>query len=350
MIARRGVLAVAVVTALPVVHARPFAAAAQTEPCRFGPLAFEKLTTLLANDQALKGVRPPFAYARYVQDCGVTFIPDDPQTAQLRQLEAPDDLISLLRPPSGPSAGSSWTPLTDRREMRWVGPGTFTMGSPAGEPGRGPDEDESNVTIETGFWLVRTEVTNEAFRRFVIAKPEWARDAIGGEYLHDWTGSDYPAGAGNRPVAYVTWSAAVAYAAWAGKRLPTEAEWEYAARAGSSGPYWWGGADFQPNRANRGDQPWDVDQQPAMNGWGFFDMLGNVWEWTSSAYASYPYRADAREDPTASGPRVVRGGAFGSNPAFLRAAKRHALDPSSAVVNVGFRCAFPPLKRGPAGP
>jgi formylglycine-generating enzyme required for sulfatase activity len=78
-------------------------------------------------------------------------------------------------------------------------------------------------------------------------------------------------------------------------------------------------------------------------------MLGNVWEWTSTAYASYPYRDDGREDPARPGPRVVRGGSFGGNVAFLRAAKRHALDPASAVVNVGFRCAFPLVKRASTG-
>jgi formylglycine-generating enzyme required for sulfatase activity len=322
--------------------------ATQQDQCRFNALTLEKMKSLLANDKELKGVKAPFAYFKYVTDCGVTFVPDDKDLLDLRGLEAPADVLALLVPPANPSSGSVWTPLTDRREMRWVSQGSFTMGSPATEAGRGADEDANEVAIDNGFWLDRTEVTNEAYRRFVLAKPEWAKDKVGGSYLQDWTGSDFPAGAATRPVAFVTWNAAVEYARWAGKRLPTEAEWEYAARAGNSGPYWWAGTDFQAARANKGDQPWAVGRQPAMNDWGFFDMLGNVWEWTSTAYASYPYRDDGREDPAGSNPRVVRGGAFGGNVTYLRAAKRHKLDPATAVVNVGFRCAFPPVKRATA--
>jgi formylglycine-generating enzyme len=274
-----------------------------------------------------------------LEACGTSFILDDAGRRDLLARGASAALIDLLLPPPNPAPFATWRPLTDRREMRWVSPGAFTMGSPTGESGRGPDEDPRQVTIDAGFWLDRNEVTNEAYQRFVMARPDFAKHRIGGSYLQDWNGTDFPGGAGQRPVTFVTWQAATEYARWAGKRLPTEAEWEYAARAGTTGPYWWGGAEFQPTRANNGDQPWSVGQELSMNGWGFFDMLGNVWEWTSTSRPGGELAASQR---------IVRGGAFGGHPAFLRAAKRHALDPARAAINVGFRCAFSSAGRASA--
>jgi formylglycine-generating enzyme required for sulfatase activity len=304
------------------------------------PCDFPSALTLVDIVTMLNGVRDA-RLRQQVEACGTNFILEEQGKRALTDLRASAALIEMLMAPANPTAESNWKPLTDRREMRWVVSGSFSMGSPATEAGRGADEDANDVKIETGFWLDRTEVSNEAFQQFVKAKPEWAKDRIGGSYLNDWSGSNFPPGAGAKPVAFVTWGAAREYARWAGKRLPTEAEWEYAARAGTTGPYWWEGTEFQANRANQGELPWSVGQEPqAMNNWGLYDMLGNVWEWTSTSKQGYPYRDDGREDPARSGNRVVRGGSFDGNLAFLRAAKRYALDSASAVVNVGFRCAY----------
>ena len=311
-----------------VVGRQPSARALQ-DPCEYQALTLDKTKAFLPADKL--GV---FDLKDYIQRCGVTFILDEKGAAELRQMGAKPEVVSLLAPPSSPADNASWTPLTDRREMNWIASGAFTMGSPPDETGRKEDEVESRVTI-AGFWLDRTEVTNEAYRKFVMAQPErWAKGRVPGAegYLKTWTDNEFPAGQGKLPVVNVTWNSASAYAEWAGKRLPTEAEWEYAARAGRTSAYWWGSV-FQSDKANAADEPLAVGQESTKNPWGLFDMLGNVWEWTSCAYAG-------------SGDRVVRGGSFGGSGAFLRAAKRHHVDPKRAVLNVGFRCALPVGARG----
>jgi formylglycine-generating enzyme required for sulfatase activity len=321
---------------------RPSAQTAQ-DPCEFdGALALDQITTMV----------PSFSRGRIdligaIQRCGVKFILDDKGAAALKTAGATDKLIDMLMPPASATVNTSWTSYTDRREMGFVPAGEFRMGSPATEPGRKPDEEQNTVKIQADFWLDRDEVTNEAFQRFVKANPKWSKDQVGGQYLKEWIGDRFPANSNaNDSVVQVTWKAARAYAEWAGKRLPTEAEWEYAARANTQTAYWWGSA-FNSDKANADDQPWSTGPTGntlggAKNGWGFVNILGNVWEWTSSLNQPYPYRDDGRENPDAPGDRVVRGGSFGNDITFLRSARRHSLDPASALLNVGFRCALSP--------
>ena len=204
------------------------------------------------------------------------------------------------------------------------------MGSPLSDPDRtGTEEAQRPVEIKSGFWLDAHEVTNEAFLKFVQAQPDWRRSAADSktrhaDYLKLWASdSNYAVGAGQLPVQYVSWHAAKAYCTWANKRLPSEAEWEYAARAGSKGPFWWGGtsvADFDPTLANNGSSPWAVGRPDSRNPWGFFDILGNVSEWTADG--------------------LLRGGAIERRPAALRLSSRFR-PPNLAFTNVdyGFRCA-----------
>jgi formylglycine-generating enzyme required for sulfatase activity len=231
------------------------------------------------------------------------------------------------------------------REMVRIAKGTFYTGSPKDEAGRNSNEAVQHpAEMDHDFWMDATEVTNAAFQRFVRAQPEWQKDrapveTVEGRYLENWTGIDYPRDRAQHPVVFVTWFAARAYCAWAGKRLPTEAEWEYAARAGARTAFWWGDT-FDATKANwnrRSTEP--VGQPNHTNPWGLSDMLGNVFEWTSSLYFGTEYRAD-REDPNADGPRSALGGSYDSEaPKWLRSAYRWGRDPRTCIGLVGFRCA-----------
>jgi formylglycine-generating enzyme required for sulfatase activity len=280
-----------------------------------------------------------------IAGCGVTFVTDREMERQLRQAGATDQIIALLNPlPANPSTGDKWTPPIDRRDMVWVPQGDARLGSPATEADRENDEEWHALRLPSGFWFDTTEVTNRAYRQFVIAKPQWQKARIDrsmhdGGYLKDWKDNEFPPGDGDRPVVNVSWYAAAAYAAGAGKRLPTEAEWEYAARAGTMTVYWWGDT-FDPRHANASSTVQTVGAAAMRNQWGLADMAGNVWEWTSSLYQAYPYRSsDGREDPNGTGPRSVRGGSAANGARFLRPAKRHKLAPRITNDMVGFRCA-----------
>ena len=281
-----------------------------------------------------------------LERCGASFILDVDAAQRLRALGASDDLVALLTPPVDPEAGMRWKPPIDDQEMVWVSAGLYFLGSPETEEGREADETQHGVQMDRGFWLDVQEVTNEAYHRFILANPEWQKDQIAtdlhdGHYLQDWSGNDFPSGRATAPVVNVSWAAARAYTAWAGKRLPTEAEWEYAARAGTSSTYWWGDS-FDPNRVAS-----DASGSRATAGrrspWGLVDMIGGVWEWTSTLYSPfpYPYRADdGREDlDVADGTRVVRGGYWGSAPRFLRVANRSAEPQVTTGSTLGFRSA-----------
>lgn len=283
-----------------------------------------------------------------IERCGVSFILDVDAAQRLRSLGASDELVALISPPADPQRGARWTPPIDGQEMVWVSAGLYFLGSPEREEGREADETQHGVQMDRGFWLDVQEVTNEAYQRFILANPRWQKNQIAtdvhdGNYLKDWNGNDFPTGQATAPVVNVSWAAAGAYGVWAGKRLPTEAEWEYAARAGTSSTYWWGDS-FDPNRvsSDASDSPAPVERRSP---WGLVDMIGGVWEWTSTLYSPtlfpYPYRADdGREDlGVIDGRRVVRGGYWGSAPRFLRVANRSAEPQVTTGSTLGFRSA-----------
>src|SRR5207247_534587 len=108
--------------------------------------------------------------------CGVAFITDGDVEKRLREAGATDQIIAALKPPPGnPALGQKWTPPIDKREMVWIAAGEARIGSPAEEPDHRDDEGRHTVRIDRGFWLDSTEVTNDAYRRFVLAKPEWQK-------------------------------------------------------------------------------------------------------------------------------------------------------------------------------
>jgi formylglycine-generating enzyme required for sulfatase activity len=321
-------------------HAFP-RAAAQNEPLKCGrpPLTLGEVIELVSAGVEDKNIR------QHVANCGVDFILDDKERIRLRALGASDALLGALAPPVHPAVGEEWTSPVDRREMVWIEPGTFLMGSPEDEVGRDADEARHSVRIERGFWLDTMPVTYEAYSRFVVTNPAWDKDHVDrryhdGGYLKDWHGTSYPREKVDWPVTYVSWHAARAYAAWAGKRLPTEAEFEYACRAGSTTRYWWG-ETFEPARANNGPAIVASRQASHRNPWGLYDMLGNVWEWSSSLYRPYPYTGDdGRESPDSPADRAIRGGSWNQAAVFLRAANRNNASPVTSSDRLGFRCAW----------
>jgi formylglycine-generating enzyme required for sulfatase activity len=334
-LARRFGLAVAVVGTL--ATAAGLASQSGRQACAEPPLGIDDVVYMLQNDV------PPLRIRQRVESCGVTFIPGAAEVKRLRAAGASADLMAFLAPPASPSPGQAWTPPSDGRPMVWIPPGTLQMGTPDSESTRDADETIHTVPI-VGFWMDAGEVTNAAFRRFVIENSRWQKERIDralhdGSYLRDWNGNDFPSGEGDRPVVYVSWHAARAYAAWVGKRLPTEAEWEWAARAGTTGLYWWSGP-FDAARANNGAARLSARSASTRNPWGLHDMLGNVAEWVSSVYRPYPYRADdGREAASGSDPRSHRGGAWNQRDVFLRVANRNNAAPTTTTDQLGFRCA-----------
>jgi formylglycine-generating enzyme required for sulfatase activity len=204
----------------------------------------------------------------------------------------------------------------------------------------------------------RYEVTNGRFSEFVAANPTWGpaprSDTLTG-YLRHWSGGTYPEGMEAHPVAFVTWQAAQRFCRWAGGRLPTEAEWEFAARGRGGNEFPWGDERPSPDRANYGasglQRTTTVGHYPP-NSIGLHDMAGNVWEWLLDEWQP-SYSSDPRVDPVAGGivpddqipnirgRRVVRGASFGGSVVNLRTRWRDSHEVANAVAFVGFRCAYP---------
>jgi formylglycine-generating enzyme required for sulfatase activity len=204
----------------------------------------------------------------------------------------------------------------------WIPPGKFIMGcSPGdGECFSNNESPRHEVTITRGFWLGQTPVTEAAYSRFLKATGKYAESA-----------------SADLPVVNVSCDDAQKYCEWAGLRLPTEAEWEYAARGGTAGARYSNLDDIAWYRQNSGGKQHSVrSKQP--NDWGLYDMLGNVWEWVADWFEYY--EAEAVEDPT--GPsdgvnRVRRGGSWSDDPKSVRASYRFAVESSYRSLNFGFR-------------
>lgn len=249
--------------------------------------------------------------------------------------------------------------------------GTFRMGTPASAipelkrryqldvPGVFEDEVPDHVVTVGQFRLDRFETTNARFLEFVARHPEWSRaqipaDLHNGHYLEHWVEGAPPEGKRNHPVVYVTWHAAQSFCRWAGGRLPTEAEWEFAVRAGDDREFPWGSASPSARRANhagsRIDDTRPVGSYPA-NPLGLYDMAGNVWEFILDEWKP-GYSAEPQVDPIAGGPipadllsvlgrRVLRGASYGGGEVNLRTRWRDSHEVKNAVAFVGFRCAYP---------
>ncbi len=214
----------------------------------------------------------------------------------------------------------------------YLPPGAFMMGCSPGDDECGGDEKPAHqVTITKGFWMGQSEVTVGAYKRFASAAGGSMPESP--SFNRDW-------GNEQMPIGYVTWDEAQSYCRWAGGRLPTEAEWEYAARASSAEALYGLLDEIAWYDVNSGDQTHDVAQKRP-NSWGLFDMLGNVWEWVDDRYDENYYRSSPATDP--GGPskgstRVLRGGSWDGNAWNARVSNRFRYDPSYREVDLGLRC------------
>lgn len=219
----------------------------------------------------------------------------------------------------------------DGQPYVWIPPGEFQMGcSPDDDEGFDDEKPQHLVRIPRGFWLGQTPVTVGAYRRFVSAtawrapeKPEFSQTD-------------------EHPVVNVSWEDAAAYCEWAGGRLPTEAEWEYAARAGKSAARYGPIDEIAWYSENSGGQTHPV-RQLKPNDWGLYDMLGNVVEWVGDwyeedYYEKLPTPAIDPKGPSSGNYRVWRGGSWLLLPRFVRASVRLRNLPVVRVNSFGFRC------------
>jgi formylglycine-generating enzyme required for sulfatase activity len=240
-------------------------------------------------------------------------------------------------------------------EMILIPGGTFLMGSTQEgvqqaaswcgcDPSRFEDELYMHEVYVSSFYIEKYEVTNEQFMAFVEATG-YETDAEKKPEAHTWR-TEFTPGKENHPVVWMSWNDANAYCAWAGKRLPTEAEWEKAAR-GTDGRLWPWGNDWDNSRLNMGETRRKTTTEAGSfpNGaspYGVMDMAGNVWEWVNDWYGSTYYQQGKDRDPM--GPesgedRVLRGGAFNNGIQDVRTANRHKGGMAGYAPDHGFRCA-----------
>jgi len=267
---------------------------------------------------------------------------------------------STATPPPGPTATPTLTPepptpteprptAVPGRERIWeedgsvtvlVPAGEFLMGSKEDDPDAHGDEHPQHTVYVSEFWIDKTEVTNEQYGRCVMAGACQASSYAGDERFNGT----------NQPVVGVSWYNAQDYCEWVGKRLPTEAEWEKAARGTDGRKYPWGNsfdgsklkfsgtADGYQYTAPVGSYP------EGASPYGALDMAGNVWEWCQdwygadyyASYASSPQRDP--QGPSSGSYRVVRGGSWPDLEGFVRAALRYWSDPAARGSVLGFRC------------
>ncbi len=228
----------------------------------------------------------------------------------------------------------------NEESMVLVPAGEFTMGNSEGEA----DEQPAHLVYVDAFLLDKYEVTVKQYATFIRAK--------GIDAPSDWKTMNQPTNH-KRPVVNVEWTDAAEYCKWIGKRLPTEAEWEKAARGTDDRLYPWGSDSPTSLQANFGKTKWNNHGALAPVGtlengkspYGVYDMAGNVWEWVSDWYDNDYYKNSPSQNPT--GPamgesKVLRGGSWGSDAQHLRSTLRYFHRGGHRHKDYGFRCAKTP--------
>jgi formylglycine-generating enzyme required for sulfatase activity len=242
-------------------------------------------------------------------------------------------------------------------KLTLIPPGEFTMGSPERETDRRTDEKQHLVRITKPFYLGTYAVTQSEYERLVGTNPSWLSSTGGGkEKVNGWDTSRFP-------VEKVSWDDAVEFcrilSAKEGKtyRLPTEAEWEYACRAGTTTPFSFG-SSLNGRQANcNGNYPYGTEEKGPFvdditpvgkypsNAFGLYDMHGNAWQWCQDWYG-LDYHSNSPTDdpqgPTSGALRVFRGGCWYDSAVFCRSARRNGGGPASRFNDLGFRVARVP--------
>jgi serine/threonine-protein kinase len=220
-------------------------------------------------------------------------------------------------------------PSTAPPGMAYVPGGEFSMGSDSGSEAERP---QHSATVKP-FFIDLYEVTCSDYEKFV--------EATGHPAPSGWTGGRHPRGAGRKPVTGISWDDAVAYAKWAGKRLPTEEEWEFAARGTTGFRYAWGN-EWRPRLANADTSAHGhggashVGEHTGASPYGAFDMIGNAWEWTASDFVAYP-GSSLNAEPEL---KVIRGGSWANDRNEATTTFRRGYAPRGAddYSQIGFRC------------
>ncbi len=255
-------------------------------------------------------------------------------------------------------------------DMMLIPAGEFQMGSNNEKADNG--EKPLHTVYVNAFYMDKYLVTNAQYMEFVNANPQWhkpskwyewgkkqktsiAKRYHDGDYLKHWHENIYPQEKADHPVTWISWYAAMAYSQWVGKRLPTEAEWEKAARGGlTEQEYSWGNS-IDSSKANYNSSVGDttsVGQYPA-NGYGLYDMTGNAWEWCLDTYDEDFYTHSPHHNPISGAStdesiankltdetvfRVLRGGSWLDSPQYIRSAFRYKINPTLTLARIGFRC------------
>ena len=278
--------------------------------------------------EALNGGISPKQFVTLISEYGVDFRLNDESENKIRAAGGNDSLViaiaksfkeKIAATPRSPG-GTKINPK-DGLTYVWIPPGTFRMGCSTEDIECDDSEKPAHdVTISKGFWMGQTTVTQAGYKRVIGTKPS----SFHGDSL---------------PVESVTWDEARTYCTAVGMRLPTEAEWEYAARAGSTASRY-GDIDAIAWYAdNSGKQTHKVGQKQP-NAWKLYDMLGNVWQWTGDWFNDYDAKSEAHDPtgPTSGQYRALRGGSFFFFSRFARVSRRGWNVPGERYIGVGFRC------------
>ena len=263
-------------------------------------------------------------------------VPETPEVSKGSKYQIPFQKQEVAPEGSQPvSRNSDWTPVRRSfggKTMVLVPAGSFQMGSKESDR----EKPIHTQSFSKPFWIDETPVTRADYQACVSAGA--CEPLASNEHSEE----------DNQPINFVTWYQAVAYCKWRGVSLPTEAEWEYAARGPDGLVYPWGN-EFAGNKLcysqNSGNKTATVGNYPNGASWvGALDMVGNVWEWTSSLHQNYPYVSNSDRELTGNEKSiseniVLRGGSFLDGSAYIRAARRYWFSAGADYDYNGFRCA-----------